>query len=81
MKSLTNSIAVTPVFIPIFSCSQNSRCDFDVALKNIPLVPKRPLPSKPWDYEPGIDDPILPEDPGEVPYVPDDESDEEDDFI
>ena len=33
----------------------------------IPLLPERKLPDGPWDDEPGIDEPLLPEDPGEVP--------------
>ena len=33
----------------------------------IPLLPERKLPDGPWDEEPGIDEPLLPEDPGEVP--------------
>ena len=33
----------------------------------IPLLPERKLPDEPWDEEPGIDEPLLPEDPGEVP--------------
>ena len=42
----------------------------------IPMLPERPHPGNPWDEEPGIDDPILPEDPGEVPDDPDDEEDD-----
>jgi hypothetical protein len=42
----------------------------------IPLLPERPHPGNPWDEEPGIDEPILPEDPGEVPDDPDDEEDD-----
>lgn len=30
-------------------------------------IPERPHPNKPWDDEPGIDEPILPVDPGDVP--------------
>ena len=41
----------------------------------IPLLPERPRPVNPWDEEPGIDEPILPEDPGEVPDDPDVEED------
>lgn len=37
---------------------------------DIPIVPVKPLPEKPWQSEPGIDEPILPEDPGETPEKP-----------
>ena len=31
------------------------------------LIPIRPAPDHPWNDGPGIDEPILPEDPGETP--------------
>ena len=31
------------------------------------IIPERPHPNKPRDDEPGIDEPILPVDPGDVP--------------
>ena len=36
-------------------------------LEAIPLIPEKPHPIKPWDNEPGIDEPILPNDPGGLP--------------
>ena len=39
--------------------------------------PERDLPGRPWDKEPGIDEPYLPEDPGEIPSDPWDEEEPE----
>ena len=32
--------------------------------------PERDLPGRPWDKEPGIEEPYLPDDPGEIPSDP-----------
>ncbi len=39
--------------------------------------PERDLPGRPWDKEPGIDEPYLPDDPGEIPSDPWDEEEPE----
>ena len=41
--------------------------------------PERDLPSRPWDTEPGIDIPMMPDDPGELPIDPDEDPD--DDYV
>ncbi|SJK85025.1 hypothetical protein [Cuniculiplasma divulgatum] len=39
--------------------------------------PERDLPGRPWDKEPGIDEPYLPDDPGEIPSDPWDDEERE----
>ena len=39
--------------------------------------PERDLPGRPWHKEPGIDEPYLPEDPGEIPSDPWDDEERE----
>ncbi len=58
-----------------FSDLNEVKCSSACISGPIPLLPERPRPVNPWDEEPGIDEPILPEDPGEVPDDPDVEED------
>ena len=58
-----------------FSDLNEVKCSTTWISGPIPLLPERPHPVNPWDGEPGIDEPILPEDPGEVPDDPDVEED------
>ena len=47
-----------------------------VKAKNPALPPEGDIP-RPWDREPGINEPYIPEDPGDLPLEPDDEDTEE----
>lgn len=47
-----------------------------VKAKNPAFPPEGDIP-RPWDREPGINEPYIPEDPGDLPLEPDDEDTEE----
>lgn len=64
-------------FSPFCSCLQNSSQKLDIPIKDILLTPERPHPRKPWSVEPGIDEPYIPDDPGDIPLDPEDEGEED----
>jgi hypothetical protein len=46
-------------------------------IRSAPIIPEKRHPDRPWDIEPGIDIPILPDDPGELPIDPDEDPDDD----